>query len=229
MLDANGDGQVSFREFRAMCRSPDPATDDFLSGASTLRSHDETSESRERSEQVRRRREVLVRCVTSSRLDKSDIYEMWDAERRRVRSLAPRVTNECFRVGFDGVVSLLPAALASRADCREVLKLLSDDGSETVDSRDVIMGLSNFVGLEHKELCELAFELFDIDRSGFLSISEVESMLSSTNLLPRNLVRKRAENFMLCADIDRSGGITVDELIVGARKLRNLVFPPPQT
>ncbi|EJK44731.1 hypothetical protein THAOC_36707 [Thalassiosira oceanica] len=64
------------------------------------------------------------------------------------------------------------------------------------------MGLSNFVGLEHKELCELAFELFDIDRSGFLSISEVESMLSSTNLLPKNLVRKRAENFMLCAVVE---------------------------
>ena len=70
MLDANGDGQVSFREFRAMCQSPDPATDDFLSGASTLRTQDESPESRDRTEQARRRREVLVRCVNASRLDK---------------------------------------------------------------------------------------------------------------------------------------------------------------
>lgn len=74
MLDANGDGQVSFREFRAMCQSPDPATDDFLSGASTLRTQDESPESRDRTEQARRRREVLVRCVNASRLDKSDVY-----------------------------------------------------------------------------------------------------------------------------------------------------------
>ena len=77
-----------------------------------------------------------------------------------------------------------------------------------------------------EERCELAFEMYDIDRSGYLSIDEIEAMMMSTNLTTRDLIRKRAENFMMCADLDRSGGITIDELIVAAEKLPNLLYPP---
>ena len=51
-------------------------------------------------------------------------------------------------------------------------------------------------------------------------------MMMSTNLTTRELIKKRAENFMLCADLDRSGGITIQELIVAAEKLPNLLYPP---
>ena len=68
--------------------------------------------------------------------------------------------------------------------------------------------------------------MYDIDRSGYLSIDEIEAMMMSTNLTTRDLIRKRAENFMMCADLDRSGGITIDELIVAAEKLPNLLYPP---
>ena len=67
--------------------------------------------------------------------------------------------------------------------------------------------------------------MYDVDRSGYLSLDEVEAMMASTNLLSRDLVKKRAENFMNCADADSSGGITVDELIVAAEKLPNLLYP----
>lgn len=89
------------------------------------------------------------------------------------------------------------------------------------------MTFTNFVagfGLEEK--CKLAFDMFDVDRSGYLSLDEVIAMMTSTNLSFRELIQKRAENFMLCADTDRSGGITIDELIVAAEKLPNLLYPP---
>ena len=89
------------------------------------------------------------------------------------------------------------------------------------------MTYTNFVpGFQSlEERCNLAFDMYDVDRSGYLSLDEVEAMMASTNLLSRDLVKKRAENFMNCADTDRSGGITIDELIVAAEKLPNLLYP----
>ena len=89
------------------------------------------------------------------------------------------------------------------------------------------MSFTNFIptfGLEEK--CKLSFDMYDVDRSGYLSIHEIEAILLSTNIAAQELVKKRAETFMKCADTDRSGGITIDELIVAAEKLPTLLFPP---
>merc|ERR1719401_2642444 len=134
---------------------------------------------------------------------------------------------ESFDMGYLDICELLPAAFCSRADCRAIFDLLCDGDCETVDSRDLIMTFTNFVsGFNLEEKCNLAFEMFDVDRSGYLSIDEVISMMTSTNLSSRELIKKRAETFMMCADTDRSGGITIDELIVAAEKLPNLLYPP---
>jgi Ca2+-binding EF-hand superfamily protein len=88
------------------------------------------------------------------------------------------------------------------------------------------MSFTNFIpgfGLEEK--CKLSFDIYDVDRSGFLSIHKIEAIMLSTNIATKDLVKKRAETFMNCADTGRSGGITKDELIVAAEKLPTLLFP----
>ena len=120
----------------------------------------------------------------------------------------------------------MPSAFYSRADCSEIFELLRSEGEQTIDSRDLITTFCNFIpGFELEERCRLAFEMYDVDRSGYLSINEVEDFMMSTNLAPRELVKKRAENVMAIADTDRSGGITIGELIVAAEKLPNLLYP----
>ncbi|KAL9178968.1 hypothetical protein ACHAXT_011941 [Thalassiosira profunda] len=224
MLDLNGDGQVSFKEFRAMAQSPDPANEDFLKGGLPERSR-ESIALQQKNEDAEKKREALSRCVQTCKLSKEDLYGIWKMSRSRCSGA---LTNESFRVGYEGVRDLLPSAFCSTSECRAIFDLLKteSDGEQWIDSRDLIMAFSSFVadfGLEEK--CQLAFAMFDIDRSGFLSVDEIESMMCSTNLATRDLIKKRAENFWLCADTDRSGGITLSELIAAAEKLPNLLYP----
>jgi Ca2+-binding EF-hand superfamily protein len=89
------------------------------------------------------------------------------------------------------------------------------------------MALVNFVpDFSLEEKCRLAFKMYDVDFSGYVTIDIIESVLMSTNLVStRHLVKKRAGTFMACADKDGLGHITVDEFILGAQKLPNLIFP----
>ena len=73
MLDLNGDGQVSFKEFRAMAQSLDPATEDFLKGGLPERSR-ESIVLQQKNEEAEKKREALSRCVQTCKLSKEDLY-----------------------------------------------------------------------------------------------------------------------------------------------------------
>ena len=237
-----------------MAQSPDPAKEDFLRGGKVTRTSSVAGAQRKHVEIEKRKRQLFSQCVDTCQMDKEDVY--------RMLKIAKENSSGSFDTGYLDICELLPSAFCSRADCRAIFDLLRDGDGESVDSRDLIMTFTNFVadfGLEEK--CKLAFEMFDVDRSGYLSIDEVISMMTSTNLSSRELIKKRAENFMICADTDRcvlfplapcppcaiiplspavrlilplcssslarrSGGITIDELIVAAEKLPNLLYPP---
>ena len=225
MLDLNGDGQVSFLEFKAMVESPDPSNDDFLE----KKIHSPSKNDSALLKQQQQKREVFMRTVQTANMDKEDVYRML----KTIRDMSPssrNLSHEEYRLGYGDLCQLMPTVLGySRSDCRQIFTMLcnSDEESDTIDSRNLIMTYTNFVpGFQSlEERCKLAFDMYDVDRSGYLSLDEVEAMMASTNLLSRDLVKKRAENFMNCADRDRSGGITIDELIVAAEKLPNLLYP----
>lgn len=222
MLDLNGDGQVSFLEFKAMVESPDPSNDDFLEKKIYSPSKNDSALLK----QQQHKRDVFMRTVQTANMDKEDVYRML----KTIRDMSPssrNLSHEEYQIGYADLCQLMPTVL----DCRQIFTLLSSsdsgEGSETIDSRNLIMTYTNFVpGFQSlEERCKLAFDMYDVDRSGYLSLDEVEAMMTSTNLLSRDLVKKRAENFMNCADTDKSGGITIDELIVAAEKLPNLLYP----
>ena len=230
MLDLNGDGQVSFLEFKAMVESPDPSNDDFLEKKIYSPSKNDSALLK----QQQQKRDVFMRTVQTANMDKDDVYRML----KTIRDMSPssrNLSHEEYQIGYEDLCQLMPTVLGySRSDCRQLFTLLcssssdsGEGGSDTIDSRNLIMTYTNFVpGFQSlEERCKLAFDMYDVDRSGYLSLDEVEAMMTSTNLLSRDLVKKRAENFMNCADTDMSGGITIDELIVAAEKLPNLLYP----
>ena len=183
-----------------MAESPDPAKEDFLSGGIPTRTS-ESIASQRRNEQAEKKREVFTRCVQTCKTDKDDVYCMLKTVKDK--SSSRNLSHESFHVGYEGICELMPAAFCSRSDCRAIFDLLRN-GEQTIDSRDMIMTFTNFVtGFSLEERCKLAFDMFDVDHSGHLSIDEIEAMMMSTNLTTRDLIKKRAENFMLCADTDR--------------------------
>ena len=221
MLDLNGDGQVGFNEFKAMVECPDPANEDFLE--KKIYSPERTMQ--QPNNKAEQKSETFIRTVSTAAMDKDDVFRILKAVREK--SPTRHLSQESYQLSYDDLCDILPNAFYSRSDLRQIFKLLQDENEDTIDCRDLIMTFTNFVpGFGIEERCQLAFEMYDVDRSGYLSIDEVEIMMASTTLMSRDEVKKRAENFMLCADTDRSGGITIDELQVAAFKLPNLLYPP---
>lgn len=224
MLDINGNGQVNYSAFKAMMECPDPSNEDFLKQMLLSPSKIPTTKSITKQQ----RRKIFSRAVETSRMSKEDIIRMLDFILARKRTV-PNTPGRNFRISLDDLSSVMPAVSTSQSDCREMFSSVQNGSVEddTIDGRTIIMALANMVpdlNLEAKS--SLAFKLYDVEHSGYLSIDNIESVLASTNLdATRDLARKRAETFFACADTDGSGRITVDEFILGAQKLPNLVFP----
>ena len=221
MLDRRGDNQVAYNEFRAMALSEDPITDDILDKKMT--SPDELSRSASIVQQ-QKRRTTFLRVVQTARIDKADVYQMMKAIRDQ--SSSRHLTNQDYQLNNESICALMPAMYYSKSDCREIYDMLRNEEEETIDSRDLIMTFASFVtDFDLEEKCRLAFDMYDVDRSGYLSVNEVEACMSSTNLIPRELIKQRVDTFMKCADTDRTGDLTPQELLCAAEKLPNLLFP----
>ena len=116
------------------------------------------------------------------------------------------------------------SVFSTTSESRLVYDLIRN-GATYVDGREVIMSFANFVEFSNEDKCRLAFDMYDDDRSGFLSVGEIESLMMSTHLKTIDVIKKRALTLMKSADTDNSGGITIDELIVAAERFPNLLFP----
>lgn len=226
MLDLNGDGQISFKEFKAMVESDDPANENFLEGGLPARSSDSVASRRSIIDTKRAEKKIQIfsRCIQTAKLENEDVTRMWGILRKRAHSSSKKVGRENFMLDFDGFSELMPV-FSTTSEAHSIFDLLRESSQSQVDGRELIMCFSNFVDFRSEEKCQLAFDMYDVDRSGFLSLDEIEALLMSTNLQTREAVKKRASTVMRCADVDGSGGVTIDELIVAAEKFPNLIFP----
>ena len=200
--------------------SPNPANEDFLEKKIPYPS----KVSPNKSLAVQRRRDVLSRAVEMSGMGKEDIIRMLDIFKKKSSAMNSSQSN--FDIDYQTTCKLIPPAHASSFDYHEVFNALAENGGQTIDCRSLIMTFTNFVpGFSLEEKCELAFKMYDVMHSGYITIDNIESVLMSTNLVAGDFMKKRAENFMVCADTDGLGRITKNEFILAAQKLPNLLFP----
>ena len=151
MLDVNGDGQVSFKEFEAMVECPDPAREDFLQGDIPARASEPTV-SRQKNEQTEKKRKVFSRCIQTCKMKKDDVMRMWDILRQKAcTSFAQSATS--FYVEYDGFCELMPV-FGTTSESRCIFDLIRN-GNSQVDGRELIMSFSNFVNFSSEEKCKL--------------------------------------------------------------------------
>jgi len=126
-------------------------------------------------------------------------------------------------VNFDLFCELL--TVEPTGEYHKLFTLFDSDGNGTVDVKEFILGLCNFVQMEREDRIKFIFELFDEDRSGFLSTTELLSVLKANHMQSEKAVKQKANTIMKHADRDGSGTLSLEEFMVVAAKFPNILFP----
>lgn len=204
-----------------MVQSEDPSQEDFLSEQYNKQAI--AVEARKKKTLTAKKLEVFARVINAYNVDTIAVVRMWDILRSKAFKDPTNVTSSSFYVDYEEFCQLMPV-MSTTSESHLMYDLIRN-GESFVDGRELIMSFSNFVGFTNEDKCRLAFELFDIDRSGFLSIDEIEALLVATHLKTKDAIAKRAETLMRSADSDGSGDVCIDELIVASEKFPNILFP----
>lgn len=239
MVDMDGDGQVSFKEFRALVLHPNPGLADM---------HKEIARDKE-SDMLRDKQAVTGKTSNAASLDLSAFQrqkELLQREAKKKMLLAFIDDNE---LTFDAIRqahgSFIDLSIDQRpggrlkfeifaqvmrvepiAEYRQLHSLYDDEEMGDMDLREFLLSLMNFVSVEKEERIRLSFEMFDESKTGFIGQKEVEEILRGNHMLSIASVKKKAETVMRQARAaNTSGAITLKEFLIVAQKFPNILFP----
>lgn len=263
MVDADGDGQVSFDEFRRLALHPDPASADFdllvrgaaeeeeedddagqatgragdagAAGSAAMRSRKpppppsaqglDLSEAnltamRAKDAQVKAERKKYLRIfVEENSLRLPDLQKAYE----RYKAL-PSASSSAGYVGFQDMCDVFGAEPTGEA--RQLYNVFVDADAARVPIKQLLLALSAFVGANRNQRINFCFFLFDEDRSGTIDESELREILRANHLASdATQVERKAQVILRQADKDGNGLIDMEEFVVIAAKLPNILFP----
>jgi serine/threonine-protein phosphatase 2B regulatory subunit len=216
--------QISFQEFRALVLDPDPARDDFRVSGTGETEQQEVQDRKKEAEDRNAKKLLLEDFVHENELGSAELGLITE----RYHRLAP---SSDMLITFEQWVEVLD--VEATGQYRKLFKLYvaSPPGHlpEKLDMKEFLLGISNFVeGLSHEQKARFIFDLYDDDRSGFLSIAELVEVLKANHMQSAKAVLKKAQTIMKQVDADDSGTLSLEEFQVMAKKFPNLLFPKHQ-
>jgi serine/threonine-protein phosphatase 2B regulatory subunit len=214
MISMLGDaGQVSFKSFRAMVESPEPAKDDFSSLYVPTRAGNQDNIMQD----------MFIQHMQTHNITKADVLRAWDSLRRSALS-SMRGSIMKFRRGYDQLAEIMPHF----GDFSRVFHLLCHNAGNEIDGRELLMCFATIISFSVEDKCKLAFDMFDVDESGYFSVDQIEVLLTCTHFSRRKSLKKKAYNLLRLVGVTNTGGVSMKALAVGANKFPSLVFPPIQ-
>ncbi|TMW66507.1 hypothetical protein Poli38472_004272 [Pythium oligandrum] len=229
LCDVDGDGQVSFDEFRRMVIHPDPGSPEF---ATAKIEEDDEGEDRD------------VRFITKELTpeQKARLLEIKEEKKRLMTRFVDdnnptldfltRIAHK-FRsmhkddLDFDDFCTLFE--VEATGEYRRLFALYTPDAQsdEGADLREILLGVVNFMdGTDRQQRVKFCFEIFDDDYNGFITEDELINILKANHMTTVAQVRKKAETIMRQADDNGDNKMSLDEFYAIAKKFPNLLFPP---
>ncbi|KAJ8609891.1 hypothetical protein CTAYLR_007509 [Chrysophaeum taylorii] len=226
MVDSDGDGQISYREFYDIVTDPDPAHTNFLersdvdqdpaskTGALNAKAHDRQKELKVRN----KKRAMLSQFVDENGFGASEVKLAF--QRYKHLSSDAKTDN---RINFEAYCKVLN--IEETGETHLLFSLFDPDNENSLDMKEFILGMCNWVDMSHEERVELVFDLYDEDRSGFLSIGELKGILMANHMQSATSVQKKCETIMRQADRDGDGTLSRAEFEVVSQKFPTILFP----
>ncbi|CAM9099586.1 unnamed protein product, partial [Discosporangium mesarthrocarpum] len=227
MVDTDGDGQVCYEEFHRLIVDPDPTRADFGVQNSKMSNSDATI-----SQQAMMDRDtkkwLLEEFVKENEINTPELEMAY----KRFSNLPPADGQATPSAHLDFETWMQVLNVEETGQYRKLFKLYGITGVESegltvskekIDLREFLLGVANFIEWPQEQRTQFIFTLYDEDRSGYLSMSELVEVLKANHLASAKSVAKKAQTIMRQADADGSGTLTLDEFIVVGKKFPNLV------
>ncbi|KAF4135347.1 EF-hand domain pair [Phytophthora infestans] len=227
LCDTDGDGQVSFDEFRRMAIHPDPGGPEFALAMTKdepeepvpVTGPDLTVEDKQRQLEIKQEKSKLMRRFVQ---DTHPSLEMLERVAKTFRQMQHDVLD------FEDFCSLFE--VEPTGEYRRLFALFTPDNQSDsgADLREILLAAVNFVsGVDRTQRVRFCFEIFDDDHNGFITEDELVNILRANYLASTDdQVRKKAQTILRQADDDGDGRVSLNEFHAITRKFPNLLFPP---
>ncbi|KAH8070955.1 Ca2-binding protein [Aureococcus anophagefferens] len=225
MVDNDGDGQVSYHEFYDVVTDPDPAHTDFLAKEDQNEAPGDgekmDAKAHERHKELNlrnRKREMMEQFVTENSVGPAEVLHTYQKYRqlpteRKVNAL----------VDFETYCEIL--SIEPTGETHMLFSLFDVEADGVLDIKEFILGMCNYVPMDQDQRIALVFDLYDEDKSGFLSLSELTGILQANHMQSKQAVRKKADTIIKQADKDGSGTLSRQEFEVVSLKFPSVLFP----
>ena len=225
MLDSNGDGQISYEQFRRMVNSANPTEEDFsLPESKNQITHYGNTNSMVEMEQFNKKKEVFSSFVTNCRIGHKHAKKLKEYIISKTAIVDVEESDSIsITITHDNMCEVL--LIDSTGETHTLFDLLDYSGSGKVDAIELLLCLSNFILFTTKERCVMIFEIFDSNKKGYLSSKDIYHILIGSHMKSHKSIRKKAENILRHIDPTNIGKISFDDLLTAAVKFPNLLFP----
>lgn len=246
MVDADGDGQVSYGEFHKLAKHPDPSRPDFNSILDKSDAKSKTTgamfpggappppPSGNPADQMSAANAAAAAARGKDLKRKQDKKAMLRrfAEDNGIRFAEMQKSFKKFQnmdddkggmCSFDQFIEMFNAE--PTGETKKLYDLYEVPDAQALNIREIMLGLNNFTGATGPQKVEFCFHLFDEDRSNSIEIDELIAILQANHMAgDPSAVRRKAETIMRQAD-DGDGSISLEEFHVMAQKFPNILFP----
>lgn len=234
LVDDNGDGQVSLREFRELITDPDPARPGFRlrrqrrAGAGAAAAAGAAARERQQEHELRERKwSAILDFARAACLDAIRVRKAADALRSSGAAGAAGVDPQG-EVSLEAFCRIF--GVGRTAEAVGVFRLFArprDEGRSAADGKAVVLGVASSVEMGTAARIGLIFDLYDGSGSGSLSEGQVRRVLRATHMQSEGMVESKLGTVMQHAGRQRGTAKAVNtrELAAVARRFPNLLFP----
>jgi Ca2+-binding EF-hand superfamily protein len=227
LCDTDGDGQVSFDEFRRMAVHPDPGGPGFATAMAEAEPEEPVPvsgpsvsvEDKQRQQEIKQEKAKLMRHFVE---DTRPSLEMLERVAKKFRQMQHDTLD------LEDFCSLFE--VERTGEYRRLFALFTPDNQSDAgaDLREILLAAVNFVGgVDRTQRVRFCFEIFDDDHNGFITEDELVNILRANYLATSDdQVRKKAQTILRQADDNGDGRVSLDEFHAISRKFPNLLFPP---
>ncbi|RHY21456.1 hypothetical protein DYB32_009809 [Aphanomyces invadans] len=235
MVDRDGDGQVSFEEFRKLVIHPDPGSVDFskaIDAPHEVHHHQDivTDDDRKRDMETKMQKKALLdRFIGDNNITLDALRRVFGRFKKTDKA---GLTFEDFYTLFE---------VEPVGEYRKLHALYA--GNKLADIREILLGMSNLLEVDKAMKAQFCFEIYDDDHNGFITEDELINILQATHMVkhrPSHLgahgscrsrqttqanVIKKAHTILKQADSDGDHKLNLDEFHVISKKFPNIIFP----